>query len=254
VKRFLAAFCFLTAIPLPRRLRNWAQSEGAHEASAVFFPLIGAVLGTIAMGVSAALGRLFPRPVTAFLVVLVLLALCGGLHADGLADTADGFLSSRARDGVLEIMKDSRIGAMGAIALVLVLGLKVAALVSLPRAELVSIAAFLMPVCGRCAMTLAMVLLPYARPEGGLGGSFSRSRMAAASATAVLLSAGWLAAGTSGLVAGVAALAASGALAAWSYRKIGGFTGDVLGACCEVAETAAAVALSAVFLPSQGSP
>jgi len=165
---------------------------------------------------------------------------------DGLCDSVDGFFSSRPREHMLEIMRDSRVGAMGVMAIVLVLGLKIVALASLDNNSLPR-TVLLMPVAGRCSLLILMAVLPYVRPEGGRGTLFyTRSaRMAAVWAVLLLLLTGWLAAAIAGVIASLVALAFVLLFAVYCRAKIGGATGDTLGAGCELAETAVALVLTA---------
>jgi adenosylcobinamide-GDP ribazoletransferase len=168
-------------------------------------------------------------------------AVSGALHLDGLADTADGFLSSRPRERILEIMRDSRVGPMGVLAIAGMLLLKVAAVASLaPPARFGTL--LLLPLAGRTAPVLMMAALPYVR-EQGLGTAFQRPRIVLAPllALALLAAAGFLAVGTAGLVAAAAAVGATALFALWCRAKIGGYTGDTLGGACELAEVVPAL-------------
>jgi adenosylcobinamide-GDP ribazoletransferase len=176
--------------------------------------------------------------------VVLLVGFSGGLHLDGLSDTADGLLSSKPRERVLEIMRDSHVGPMGVMAIVCMLLVKFASLASL-RQEYVWHAAFLMPLAGRCAMVMHMGLLSYVRPDGS-GRVFYRSRpyLAAIEVVVILPVAGWLVLGIAGLaVAGVCITVALGLAAYYRYR-IGGATGDTFGATCEITETVLALTLT----------
>jgi adenosylcobinamide-GDP ribazoletransferase len=136
---------------------------------------------------------------------------------------------------MLEIMRDSRSGPMGVMAICGVLLLKVTALAAVPS-PLRPAAIMLMPLAGRTALTVSLTLLPYARSEGGLAGVFRPSRFQGLLAVALLTFGAWLLQGTPGLATAAACLAVMLLLVAWSKRKIGGFTGDTLGATCEVTE------------------
>lgn len=234
MKRFLAAIQFLTVFPLPSSLAISGRDLGR---SAPFFPLVGLGIGASAAGLDCLLGQILPVAVVSVLVVIFLLAASGGLHMDGLADTADGFFSSRPREKILEIMRDSRTGPMGVMAIVLVLILKITLLASLPASARWWVL-LLMPVAGRCALLINMGVIPYARREGGLASIFylHRSRLHVALALAVPAAAGVLAGGWTGLAAGLAAFFFSLLFAVYVYYKIGGSTGDTLGAACELAE------------------
>ena len=236
--RFAAAFRFLTIIPLPGSL---GTTEEELAGATPFFPVVGLLLGCIAVPVAWCLNLLLPPLVTAVSATVVLLAFSGGLHLDGLADTADGFFSSRPRERILEIMRDSATGAMGVIALILLLLLKVTCLASLSTNLLPVI--FLMPLAGRSAILLMMALLPYARPQGGLASLFysRRSKMVALWALGFFAVVAWQVAGVQGGAA-VLAVVILVALFGWFCRvKIGGATGDTLGAACELAEAVVAL-------------
>lgn len=236
-----AAFRFLTVFPLPSSLGRTGEDLAG---STYFFPLVGLTLGLMAGGSAWLLWLIFPPPVAAVILTFLLLSFSGALHLDGLADTADGFFSARDRAGTLEIMRDSRIGVMGVAALFLALSLKIFCLAVMDR-ELVGRASLLMPLAGRCSILLTMAVLPYVRPEGGLGTLFfSRHRRRAAVAGMIALFA------VCGAVLGVRGLAAAGLVSmviilfSWICRlKIGGATGDTLGAASEIAETVLVVFL-----------
>jgi adenosylcobinamide-GDP ribazoletransferase len=176
--------------------------------------------------------------------VVLLLTFSGGLHVDGLADTADGVLSARPRERVLEIMEDSHVGAFGVVAIVCVLLVKFASLASLPPANLWR-AAFLMPLAGRCALVVHMALLQYVRP-GGLGSVFFRTRpvVAAVGAVTVLVLGSWAVVGAGTFVVAGASVVVTVGLAAYFHYRLGGATGDTLGATCEIVEMVPALALA----------
>jgi adenosylcobinamide-GDP ribazoletransferase len=237
MKRFAAAIQFLTVLPVPC---NCAERELGR--STLLFPVIGLLIGAGIVMVNFALSAVLPPLVVNVLLVIAMLAVSGGLHMDGLADTADGFLSSRPRERILEIMKDSRTGAMGVIAVVCVLCLKIAALVSVPN-NLRWPTLLLMPLAGRCALVIEMAALPYARPEGGLGSVFAvnKSPIDAFFAIFVLSATACWSLGWRGLISAGAAVLVTLVFSFWCRRKIGGFTGDTLGAACELAELAPAL-------------
>jgi len=236
---FLAALRFLTILPIPGQ-RGHAPGDLAR--SLWWFPVVGLLLGGLTAGIFWLTGPYLPRPILAVLAVTVLLAWSGGLHLDGVADCADGFFSSRPRERMLEIMRDSRIGAMGVIALLLLLALKGAALLALPPEALWRLL-LLMPLTGRVGIQLLLALLPYARPEGGLATVFfNRSRLVAfLPGVGLLAVVAWFAAGGIGLASALLALLLLLPFALFCYGKIGGATGDTLGAACELGETLVAV-------------
>jgi len=240
MKAFLAAIQFLTIIPVP-----WGKRIGAAdiERCAPFFPVVGLLIGCLVALFDYFVSGLFPSLPAAVLTVLVLLTITGGLHMDGLADTADGVFSVRSRERMLEIMRDSRIGAMGVLAIVFIIALKIAALVPLPLPQRLAILV-LMPIGGRFAMLLMLTALPYARKDGGLATLFinRRSWLNPFFALIFLGAAGWFLGSWMGLVAALTAVVAAGLVSWYIYRKLGGFTGDTIGAASEITETVLALA------------
>lgn len=243
MRAFLAAVQFLTICPFPK---TWRPNEKALARSVPYFPVVGLVIGGLVAVLDYVLGHVFPGLLTSVIVVISMLLASGGLHIDGLADTADGFFSSRPKERALEIMKDSRTGAMGVAAVVCVIALKIAAVAAVPAAARWW-TLLMIPLAGRCALITNLSVLPYARAGGGLGSVFhkNRCRSHAIWATAVLVLAGWFAGGLLGLFAGVASFASSLFFALYVYRKIGGLTGDTLGAACELVELVPALVVVA---------
>ncbi len=239
---FWAALRFLTILPIPA---TWGDSEKALAQGVRWFPLIGLLIGALAFVLVGHLQAWVPLPLLAALAVLLLVGCSGALHLDGLSDTADGFLSARPPARILEIMKDSHIGAMGVLAIVAVLLLKYAALLSVsPRA--LSPTVLLMPLAGRTAMVLHLALLPYVRPQG-LGTVFthqSRPWFSAVIGILLLALTAWSTLGWAGLAAAGASILAALLLAAYFQRKIGGATGDTYGAVCELTELIPALTLA----------
>jgi adenosylcobinamide-GDP ribazoletransferase len=242
MKGLCAALGFLTVLPLPAR---WLGNEEDLGRSLIWFPLVGALIGIAAALLDLGLGMILPPTVVSVFTVLALLAASGGLHMDGLADSADGFFSSRSRERMLEIMRDSRSGPMGVMAICTLLLLKVTTLAAVP-APLRPATIVLMPLAGRTALSVSLATLPYARDNGGLAGVFRSTRRQGLLAVALLTSCAWLLQGVPGLVTAAASLAVILLLAAWSKEKIGGFTGDTLGATCEITELIPALVAAAL--------
>lgn len=234
---FFAALSFLTPVPVPA---SWAGGERELARSVYYFPIVGLLIGGVAAAVCFGLDHVLPPLATSVIVVVILIAASRGLHLDGLADTADGLLSSRPREQMLAIMRDSHTGAMGVIAVVSLLLAKTVLLASIApdgsRWRLV----LLTPLAGRCAMVVVKAVFRYARAEGGLATAFvlggAHRWVLLAWAPVVVLAVGWLLAGPQGLVAAAAALAAGLLVGLYCHRKIGGYTGDTLGATNELVE------------------
>jgi adenosylcobinamide-GDP ribazoletransferase len=247
MKPLLAALRFLTILPIPG---TWGTDEGDLARSVPYFPVVGLLLGGIAAAASWAIGRTTTPPLLASLALVVLLATFSGcLHLDGLSDSADGMLSSRPRERMLEIMRDSHMGPMGMIAVLVVVLAKFSALASLePDARWP--AALLMPLAGRCALVAHMAWLPYARSTGLATIFYQRSHRLTAAWSLTLLaavSAGLF--GARGLIVWAVCLAVMLVAARYVDRKLGGATGDTLGAVCELVETIPAVILAICPLP-----
>jgi adenosylcobinamide-GDP ribazoletransferase len=229
MKHLRQALGFMTALPV--RLPD-EYLPGDLGRSAAWFGVVGLLLGGLLLAAWTGAGLIFPRAVSAVLVLALWAGLTGGLHLDGWADCCDGLLHASNPSRRLEIMKDPRLGSFGAAGLVLLLLAKFAALSALTAPW----ALLLAPVCGRWLLMLGG-FYHTARP-GGLGADFQlgfRPWMFALNgllALGLAIYGGWI---------GLASLAAAG-LAGWGFnrlavRQLGGVTGDVLGATVELVET-----------------
>jgi adenosylcobinamide-GDP ribazoletransferase len=240
-----AAIAFYTRLPL----RPAAPIDGAAVARASWCaPLVGALIGVFAGFAYWAAWRLnLPPLVCATLAVAAGMLLTGCLHEDGLADTADG-LGGETRERALDIMRDGRIGVFGACALVICLALRIGAVADLPRAALVAWALVGAHATARGVLPLFMRLVPPARTDGlsATAGAPSRGRAAVAALIGIALL--WIAFGfRNGLIALVLVLIGAAVLAVIARRKIGGQTGDVLGAVEQVSETLVLLVTAARF-------
>jgi adenosylcobinamide-GDP ribazoletransferase len=236
----VAAARFLTRLPTDAFAAPQSPFPARPLAVAMrAFPLVGIIVGVVGWVVFALADALaLPATICALLAVAATIAVTGALHEDGLADTADGFGGGVERIGKLAIMRDSRSGTYGVLALVFSLALRVASLAVLmpPRAGLALIAAHTV---SRAGMPLVMRWLEPAR-DGGLGAAAGRPDDAAilwCLAIALVVALLCLGGGT-GLAGLVVAAAAMAGLAALARRQIGGYTGDVLGAAQQIGEIA----------------
>lgn len=236
MKPLLLALQFLTRLPVP----GVARIQPADWGRAVlFFPLVGLLIGGILAGLQALLsGSDFL--LQAALLTVAWSALTGGLHLDGLADCADAWVGGHGdREKTLAIMKDPASGPMGVAALVLALLAKFAALAALAKGHAVA-ALLVAPVLGRTALPALLLASPYARP-GGLGEAMAQAlpRKSAMVLLALVVAAVIVAGGWKGALAAVVVfLLVRGA----ALRRLGGVTGDVLGAAVELTEAAVLVA------------
>jgi adenosylcobinamide-GDP ribazoletransferase len=239
------ALLFLTVLPLSAA-PAWSARELGR--SLAYFPLIGLGLGLLLAGANYGLGIFFPPTVCALLVLLLLTFATGALHLDGVADTADGMYGSRDRATRLRIMKDSRVGAMGVVALLCLLLLKVVTLSSIPPAAQGSVLIAL-PVVGRWMMVALAVLAPYARSEGGTGSVFVEGvgRRELGIATLILAAVLLALFRIWGLTLLAGLILAVIALERYFRVRLGGVTGDILGAVCEWSEAGFLLLASAAY-------
>ncbi|WP_256865180.1 adenosylcobinamide-GDP ribazoletransferase [Paenibacillus sp. 32352] len=245
-----AAFQFLTRLPVPVTLE---YNDALFRRSVVFYPLVGAVMGLLLGAAGWLLQGWLPPGVTSVLLLALWVAMTGGLHLDGLMDTADGIFSYRSREKMLEIMKDSRVGAMGVIACVLVLLCKWTLLQQwLPLSWTGSL--FVLPLAAlwsRWYMVVAIAFWPYARQEetghnriGAFFRGLQAKHVILHTGLALLLTCClvWMMGESllsSALIIGAAALgclAAGVSISVFISRKLGGLTGDTYGAINELLE------------------
>jgi adenosylcobinamide-GDP ribazoletransferase len=238
VTGLLGAFAFLTRVPFPR---GRAADLGR---AAVWFPVVGAVVGLVSGG-ARALGGLVLDPLPAtVLAVLVPILLTGALHEDGLADTADALGAHVTRERRREILDDPRVGTYGGLALVFAVLLPVAALAPLDSDRFLRVVVGA-HVVGRCAAVVtAYAVGPARRTSSAAHLDVQRAQaglvLVVAVGTPVLL-AGW----SDGLLAVAAASLAAAALLAASLRGLGAINGDTLGAVTKVAEIVTVVVVTA---------
>lgn len=250
VRFFLIALQFLTRIQLKQ---IFPFPEDWLPRSAKYMPLVGALIGAIVGVVMLAATAIFPSQVAIVIGLTVSALLTGALHEDGLADTVDAFGGGANPERCLEIMKDSRIGTYGVLALIAVLALKATSLAAIGPVSVVGVlvAAY---AGGRLAAVLALAFLPYA---GGDNVKVSRTPVRMTRGELAVAIATGLVVGpcvmnfAAFVVATVVALVAAAVVAAIAQRKIGGYTGDVLGAVEQIYETAF-LALAAAMIAGPG--
>ena len=234
MKSFLQAFSFLTILPVGHPSLS---EEKELARSMTFFPLVGLIIGLILTLGYYLFSFLFSGALVLWLTIGLLAFLTRGLHLDGFADTMDGLGSGGPREKILEVMRDSRIGAFGVISLILLIGAKYFALDQIPRTTIPS-AIILMAVTGRNAMVLVCYRSPYARPGGGLAKPFTENLgvreiiLSLATALAIAL----LVMGIHGIVVFVGIGLFSLGYRYFFIKKLGGVTGDILGGANELAE------------------
>ncbi len=241
LRLFFVALQFFTRLPVPRAVGfepAWLNACARH------FPLVGMVVGAIAAGVLWLAAWLFPMPVAVGLAMAASMWVTCAFHEDGLADTCDALGGHVNRERALEIMKDSRIGSYGAVGLLLVLGTKAAALSALPLNVAVP-AWWLAHTVSRAAPVALIRWLPYA---GDTDRSKARPLSQRVSKASLAVALGWalLAVVALGLgnpawagallTSSVLVVLGTAACARWFQRRLGGITGDTLGALQQLTE------------------
>lgn len=234
---FIASLQFISGLPLgtPRPFDP--------KGIIVNFPLAGLAIGLILALFDQLALAIWPQAVAAVLDVVLLAAITGGFHLDGLADTADGLYGQREHEKSLAIMKDSRVGAMGLIAVVCILLTKTIALEAVDQGRFLALC--IVPAYARGAMIFGMRFLPYARGKEGTGSAFFDTPLTPMDfrylIVPVVLS---LFLGWRGLLLNLFFATVTAALLFVYRRKLGGITGDLLGAMAEIMETALFLAVS----------
>lgn len=242
IKGLIVALQFLTRLPV--NISVDFNSENIRK-STFYFPFVGLLLGFIAV-----IPYIFLSPfnidIGSFITVLMLIILTGGLHLDGLSDTADGFFSNRDKERILEIMKDSRIGAFGVLSLIIIIFFKYI---------LISNIEFNLPVAlvlsmgnSRLIVLLQIAFKKVARP-GGLGDMVHQSKPKVYIIASIIL---YLAViifiDIIYIIPLIFSLIIGEAISLYTYKKIGGFTGDVYGTTIELTEAASLLGFWGVFL------
>jgi adenosylcobinamide-GDP ribazoletransferase len=235
LRYFFTALGYFTRVPVPR----WVGYEPHYlNAAARYFPLVGALVGAAGAIVYMAALRIFPGGVAVLLSMATTLLITGAFHEDGLADCVDAFGGAYTRDDALRIMHDSRIGAFGAIALMVALALKWQTLASLPplRAAWLMIAAH---AASRACAISYLVTLDYVRAEGKakpVAQRMSRS----AFCCAIVVGMPWLfwPQWRAGCITLLVLVVLRFVLGRYFVRRIGGYTGDCLGFAQQIFELA----------------
>lgn len=243
---FVAAFRFLTVIPLPF---GRVASEREIERSLTYFPVVGLAIGLVLAAFYILLNAILPTSLVSAFVIVGMVLINGALHMDGFIDTFDGLAGNKTPEERWSVMKDSRVGAFGLVAGVLLLLLKYLSLSSIPRV-LAPASLVIMPAIARWCMVYAITGYPYAKPSG-LGTLFKHGaswrRFWIASALTVVISCFtlWLGGVAYFYVAGVVIIAAVWLVTfAWAHylsHEFAGLTGDSYGAVSELAEVAVLV-------------
>ena len=229
MKSFIAAIQFITILPLGK------SAPFDPQKMVPFFPMVGLLLGVLVALFDQVAIRLWDPSVVALLDVVLLIILTGAFHLDGLGDTADGLLGQRSKDDALIIMKDSRMGAMGLVAIICGLALKWGGIAGLDTHR--SLLLIIIPAYARAGMIFGIRFLDYGRPGGGTGLDFFKEKISVIAfwglliPVALSLLTGW---GAILLNAGFVVIIAT--ILVYYQKRVGCITGDMLGAMAEITE------------------
>lgn len=237
MRNLIIAVQFLTRLTISSRIV--ADEEELGEAMS-YFPLVGMLIGSVLVLVHIT-GKIFlPLLVVDSLILAVLIALTGAMHLDGFMDTIDGLAGGKNKEEILEIMKDSRVGAIGVASVFCLLVSKLCLIHELP-VQLKNSSLILMPVVGRWVMVMAASSSFYARPGTGIGRPFidcvGLKEFALASIMTAIIA--WLILTVKGIILLLAIYPVSLLLIEFLKKKIDGLTGDTLGCISEVIEVTA---------------
>jgi adenosylcobinamide-GDP ribazoletransferase len=233
---FLRAVAFMTRLPVPREIQG---TPDGIAGAAVFFPLVGLLVSAGAIILNHVFSRFVARDVVILIVLVFLVAITGGFHEDALADAADGFGGGWGKEQILSIMRDSRVGSFGALAIALSVLARFVLLTNLPPQRFDSYLVAGQVTCRWTALPLAF-FLPPAREESGQGARVAGKITTLSLVTGTLLTFGILGVTLrmEALWVGLAAVAMTVASGAYFGRRIGGVTGDCLGAANQLTEVA----------------
>ena len=249
IRRFLIALAYFTRIPIPAWV-GWSPAE--LNRAARYLPLVGLLVGLLSAGWFYLCLQFLPLRPALLLSMISSLLLTGAFHEDGLADSADGFGGGWEKGRILEIMKDSRIGTYGAASLIMALLLKFFSLEALGGFALLALP--IAHASSRTAPLLIMAFMRYVREDDsakakpvaeGLGpAEWLTGLVLGLLPLGLLISLGWLPLQAALTLIGTTVLG-GGLWALYLQRRIGGYTGDALGACQQICELAAYLALCA---------
>ena len=228
MRNLIAALKFITILPL-------GKSQAFDPPKMVpYFPLVGILLGLAVAAFDAIAVRFWTPPVAALLDIILLAVLTGAFHIDGLGDAADGLLAPRSRDKALEIMKDSRIGAMGLVAILFGLAIKWSGMASLSTHR--SLFLIMVPAYARAGILFGMRYLPYGRPDGNAK-PFFHEKLSWMHFWGLLLPVGLsLGLGLKALWLNLAFAIIISSILFFYKKRLGCITGDMLGAMTELTE------------------
>lgn len=236
-RRFLTAVGFLTRIPVPWKMQAGPEALGS---AAVFFPVVGLLIGAGAVALNHIFSRRLAHDVTVIIILVFFVVITGGLHEDALADAVDGFGGGWEKQQVLEIMRDSRIGSFGALAIGLGLLARFVFMANLPIGRFDSYLVAGQVTSRWTALPLAFFLPPARNPGDGQGTLVAQKITALSLVIGTIFTAGvtWAVLGVEAMWVVAAMLATTAVSGVYYHRRIRGVTGDCLGATNQITELA----------------
>lgn len=242
-----AAFAFFSRFPLPQFLQPSGEEATDLHRCVIWFPIAGLLVAAVPAVVFWSVSQIAAPAIAAGLAICVYVIATGALHEDGLADCADGLGGAGDRDQALKIMRDSQAGTYGAAALIFSIGLRWVALSALP--PLAGLSALLIAgAAARGSIATALAFSNYARPAGKAKIVSERIAISDWAITLVVsLLLGALAGGLSGLFCAAVGIAAAACFLIYFRARIGGYTGDALGAMEQIAEIAILLSLAVLW-------
>ncbi|MDD7794989.1 adenosylcobinamide-GDP ribazoletransferase [Clostridium sp. 'White wine YQ'] len=234
MKNFILILQFMTRIPININLK--VERENFQKGVA-FFPLVGLIVGAFEASIFYISSRIVPFNTSIFVTVISHVVITGAIHIDGLGDTIDGIFSGRSKEKILEIMKDSRVGTFGALGIIFLIAGKIITLSSINSIEIYK-GIILAPIISRTLITLLMYKRKYAREKEGMGdlfiGVLEKKNFIIALLTGIMLIS------IIGRIQGVVLLSICFFFTIlfrnYIEKRIGGITGDILGASVELNE------------------
>ena len=248
LKTLTLAVHFLTRIPTPFEVD---YSPERLNAASRYYPLVGAIIGIVAALAFGIANLVLPTIVAVLIATAATALLTGAFHEDGLADTFDGISGAYDRARSLEIMTDSRIGTFGALALIIVISAKVAALSSLPDTTTIITALIAAHIISRTSTVIVMATSRYAKPDGIAGPQDQPLRpintiIATLTALITIAALAFFLSPTAALLATAGAITGHILIRLYFQPRLGGHTGDTLGATQQITELAIYIALATI--------
>lgn len=243
MKQFILMIQFLTRIPLPITLD---VTDEDFTKGFKYFPVVGSIIGGLIYAIHFILRSYIGDFAMAVVIILSYLYITGGLHMDGLSDSADGLFSGRSKERILEIMKDSRIGSNGALAMVFVILLKIAFMLEIPNGD-VGLILLVMPMISKYTVVFITSISTYARP-GGMGNWFIGKVKFSDFLFSTVFTIGILLLINPSYLLIVGGCGLFGLMfRRFCYKQIDGLTGDTIGALSELTDVAVLVIASIVL-------